>query len=70
MKPPATMETARMRRRTPTMDDAEAIFTTSSRVLEKAGMPREGRRRRWFRHPTVGARPRDCWCYARLKEAS
>ena len=38
MKPPATIETARMRR--------------------------------WFLHPHVGATPRDCWCYARVKEAS
>jgi RimJ/RimL family protein N-acetyltransferase len=40
----------------------------SARVLEKAGMEREGKLRRWA---TVNAspRPRDAWCYARVKEA-
>jgi ribosomal-protein-alanine N-acetyltransferase len=180
MKPPATIETARLRLRTPTMDDAEAIFTTyardieatryvsfrthrsaedtreylrhcaagwaadgpftwvivgreagrlagtidirpqshraeigyilgreywgrgymtevvravtdwvlaqpeiyrlwavcdvdniaSARVMEKAGMEREGRLRRWAVHPNISATPRDFWCYARVKEAS
>ena len=42
----------------------------SARVLEKAGMECEGRLRRWFLHPNVSAAPRDCWCYARVKEAS
>ena len=34
MKPPATIETARLRLRTPTMDDADAIFTTYARDAE------------------------------------
>jgi RimJ/RimL family protein N-acetyltransferase len=42
----------------------------SARVLEKAGMEREGRLRRWSLHPNVSEAPRDCWCYARVKEAS
>jgi ribosomal-protein-alanine N-acetyltransferase len=42
----------------------------SARVLEKAGMGREGRLRRWVLHPNVSAAPRDCWCYAHVKEAS
>ena len=40
----------------------------SARVLEKAGMEREGRLRGWTLHPNVSAVPRDCWCYARAKE--
>jgi len=42
----------------------------SARVLEKAGMEREGRLRRWGVHPNLSATPRDYWCYARVKEAS
>ena len=34
MKPPATFETARLRLRTPIMDDAEAIFTTYANDAE------------------------------------
>jgi RimJ/RimL family protein N-acetyltransferase len=40
----------------------------SARVLEKAGMAREGLLRRWSLHPGVSATPRDCWCYARVRE--
>ena len=40
----------------------------SARVLEKAGLAREGRLRRWGVHPNVSAIPRDFWCYARVKE--
>ncbi len=40
----------------------------SARVMEKAGMEREGRLRRWAVHPNIGATPRDFWCYARVKE--
>lgn len=39
----------------------------SARVLEKAGMVREGLLRRWNVHPNVGDEPRDCWCYARVR---
>jgi ribosomal-protein-alanine N-acetyltransferase len=42
----------------------------SARVLEKAGMAREGRLRGWTLHPNVSALPRDCWCYARVKETA
>jgi RimJ/RimL family protein N-acetyltransferase len=42
----------------------------SARVMEKAGMEREGRLRRWAVHPNISATPRDFWCYARVKEAS
>ncbi len=36
----------------------------SARVLEKAGMEREGFLRRWSLHPNVGSLPRDCWCFS------
>jgi RimJ/RimL family protein N-acetyltransferase len=39
----------------------------SARVMEKAGMVREGLLRRWSVHPNVSAEPRDCWCYARVR---
>jgi RimJ/RimL family protein N-acetyltransferase len=39
----------------------------SARVLEKAGMRREGILRRWASHPNVSDEPRDCFCYARVK---
>ena len=34
-----------------------------------AGMTREGVLRGWSLHPNAGGTPRDCWCYARVKEA-
>jgi [ribosomal protein S5]-alanine N-acetyltransferase len=40
----------------------------SARVLEKAGMRREGILRRWALHPNMGDEPRDCFCYARIKD--
>jgi RimJ/RimL family protein N-acetyltransferase len=40
----------------------------SARVLEKIGMQREGVLRRWIVHPNMGDVPRDCFCYARIKE--
>lgn len=36
----------------------------SARVLEKAGMVREGTLRRFVRHPNVSDEPRDVYCYA------
>jgi ribosomal-protein-alanine N-acetyltransferase len=39
----------------------------SARVLEKAGMEREGLLRRWSVHPTRSSEPRDCYCYAITK---
>lgn len=41
--------------------------TASAKVLEKAGMRREGILRRWIIHPNVDAVPRDCYCYAITK---
>jgi RimJ/RimL family protein N-acetyltransferase len=42
----------------------------SARVMEKSGMEREGRLRRWAVHPNLSGGPRDFWCYSRVKEAS
>jgi [ribosomal protein S5]-alanine N-acetyltransferase len=39
----------------------------SARVLEKAGMQREGVLRRWSVHPNLGPLPRDCACYSAVK---
>lgn len=39
----------------------------SRRVLEKAGMEREGILRRWEAHPGVSGVPRDVFCYAAVK---
>ena len=36
----------------------------SARVMEKAGMQREGILRRWMLHPNISAEPRDCFSYA------
>lgn len=40
---------------------------TSARVMEKAGMVREGILRRWHVCPTLGPEPRDCFVYAKVK---
>ncbi len=40
----------------------------SGRVLEKAGMSREGLLRSWASHPNVSSEPRDCWSYAKSRE--
>ena len=39
----------------------------SARVLEKAGMKREGILRRYIIHPNLSDEPRDCYCYAAVK---
>jgi len=36
----------------------------SARVMEKAGLSREGLLRRWLMHPNIGDEPRDCYIYA------
>jgi ribosomal-protein-alanine N-acetyltransferase len=36
----------------------------SARVMEKAGMQREGILRRWSMHPTISGEPRDSYCYS------
>ncbi|MAC79338.1 MAG: alanine acetyltransferase [Rhodobacteraceae bacterium] len=39
----------------------------SARVMEKAGMTREGILRRYFRHPNVSDAPRDCVIYSKVR---
>jgi RimJ/RimL family protein N-acetyltransferase len=39
----------------------------SARVMEKAGLTREGLLRRWLVHPNLSAEPRDCFSYARVR---
>ena len=39
----------------------------SQRVLEKAGMTREGLLQRYIMHPNVSEEPRDCYMYAAVK---
>ena len=39
----------------------------SARVMEKAGMKREGILRRWSMHPTISDAPRDSYCYSRTR---
>ncbi len=39
----------------------------SARVLEKAGMQREGILRRYIVHPNINDEPRDCFCYSVVK---
>lgn len=45
--------------------DAENV--ASARVMEKAGMEREGLLRRNVLHPNAGNEPRDTYCYAIVK---
>jgi [ribosomal protein S5]-alanine N-acetyltransferase len=39
----------------------------SARVMEKAGLQREGVLRRYMVHPNISAEPRDVYCYALVK---
>lgn len=39
----------------------------SARVLEKAGMQREGILRRFMLHPNISGEPRDAYCYSAVK---
>jgi len=49
---------------------ADLENVASQRVLEKAGMVREGVLRRWMLVPSQGTVPRDVWCFARVKEGN
>jgi ribosomal-protein-alanine N-acetyltransferase len=40
----------------------------SARVMENAGMQREGILKRWSIHPNISAEPRDSYCYAVVKD--
>ena len=39
----------------------------SARVMEKAGLTKEGILRRWSMHPNISDLPRDCFSYARVR---
>ncbi len=39
----------------------------SARVMEKAGLMREGVLKRWLVHPNLGPEPRDCFSYAIIR---
>jgi RimJ/RimL family protein N-acetyltransferase len=39
----------------------------SARVMERAGMQREGVLRRWSVHPNISPEPRDSYCYSIIK---
>jgi len=39
----------------------------SARVMEKAGLAREGMLRRWIIHPNISGEPRDCFAYAKVR---
>jgi ribosomal-protein-alanine N-acetyltransferase len=39
----------------------------SARVMEKAGLVREGLMRRWLVHPNIADEPRDCFSYAMVR---
>lgn len=45
----------------------DAENRASTRVMEKAGMEREGVLRRYFLHPNVSDEPRDCFIYAKTR---
>ena len=40
----------------------------SARVMEKAGMSREGTLRRFLVHPNISPNPRDCFVYAKVRD--
>ena len=46
-------------------DVVDAENLASARVMEKAGLQREGLLRRWGMHPDMGDAPRDCFSYAK-----
>ena len=48
-------------------DVVDADNRVSARVMEKAGLEREGLLRRWGLHPNMGEAPRDCFSYAKVR---
>lgn len=48
-------------------DVCDVDNTASARVMEKAGLTREGLLRRWIMHPNISDEPRDCFNYARVR---
>lgn len=45
----------------------DARHAASARVMERAGMQREGLLRRYFLHPNLSPEPSDCLLYARVR---
>ena len=43
------------------------VNAASARVMEKAGMEREGVLRKWMIFPNCGGTPLDCYCYSRVR---
>ena len=64
----ALAETARWAMAQPDIWRIGAVCDTdnsaSARVMEKAGLAREGILRRWMLHPNISPDPRDCFSYA------
>jgi ribosomal-protein-alanine N-acetyltransferase len=52
-------------RRIGSVCDVENV--ASARVMEKAGLTKEGILRRWSLHPNISDQPRDCFSYARVR---
>lgn len=48
-------------------DVCDVDNAASARVMEKAGLVREGVLRRWIVHPNISDEPRDCLSYARVR---
>jgi len=48
-------------------DVVDAENLASARVMEKAGLEREGLLRRWGMHPNMGDAPRDCFSYSKVR---
>jgi len=48
-------------------DVVDAENLASARVMEKAGLQREGLLRRWDLHPDMGNAPRNCFSYAKAR---
>jgi RimJ/RimL family protein N-acetyltransferase len=46
----------------------DSTHLASARVLEKAGLEREGILRRFMILPNISPEPRDCTCYSRVRE--
>ncbi len=48
-------------------DVCDTENVASARVMEKAGLHREGLLRRWAVHPNISDEPRDCFVYAKVR---
>lgn len=48
-------------------DVCDVGYLASARVMETAGLAREGLLRRWMVLPNAGDEPRDCFSYAKVR---